>query len=67
MSASNIIAQLGDDVADFPVNTYMRDCEADMEDLVTGIWAASIAAGAGGIIPEVRVKPGDLKLGGIKK
>lgn len=54
-------------MADFPVNTYMRDFEANVEDLVTGIWAASISAGAGGIIPEVRVKPSDLKVAGIKK
>ena len=39
----------------------MRDCETEMEELVGGIWSASISAGAGGIIPDVRVKPADLK------
>lgn len=58
------VLQLGDDAADFPVHTYMRDGEAEVDELVNGIWSASIAAGAGGIIPDVRIKPTDLRSGG---
>ncbi|CAE7813337.1 unnamed protein product [Symbiodinium microadriaticum] len=55
---------LGEDPADFPVSTYMHEGEAEVDDLVNGIWSASIAAGAGGIIPDVRIKPADLRSGG---